>query len=60
MRFWNAPQILGAKPLFEATMANASIWWSVNSGWANGLVPFGNKPLPEPVLTQSYVTSWSH
>ena len=27
-------------------------WWSVNTGSGNGLVPSGNKPLPEPMLTQ--------
>ena len=27
-------------------------WWSVNIGSGNGLVPSGNKPLPEPVLIQ--------
>ena len=26
----------------------------------NGLVPSGNKPLPEPMLTQSYVAKWHH
>ena len=27
-------------------------WWSVNIGSGDGLVPSGNKPLPEPMLTQ--------
>ena len=27
-------------------------WWSVSIGSGNGLVPSGNKPLPEPMLTQ--------
>ena len=27
----------------------------VNIGSGNGLVPSGNKPLPEPMLTQIYV-----
>ena len=26
--------------------------WQVNIGSGNGLVPSGNKPLPEPMLTQ--------
>ena len=26
----------------------------------NGLVPSGNKPLPEPMLTQIYVAKWRH
>ena len=29
--------------------------WLVNIGSGNGLVPSGNKPLPEPMLTQTYV-----
>ena len=28
-------------------------WWSVNIGLGNGLVPSGNNPLPEPMLTQN-------
>ena len=27
-------------------------WWTVNFGSGNGLMPSGNKPLSEPVLTQ--------
>ena len=27
------------------------LWWEVNIGSGNGLVPSGNKPLPEPMLT---------
>ena len=30
-------------------------WWWINIGSGNGLVPAGNKPLPEPILTQIYV-----
>ena len=26
-------------------------WWLVNIGSGNGLVPSGNKPLPEPMFT---------
>ena len=29
-----------------------------NIGWGNGLVPSGNKPLPETLLTQIYDTIW--
>ena len=29
-------------------------WW-VNTGLCNGLVPPGNKPLAEPILTQMYL-----
>ena len=32
----------------------------VNIGSGNGLVPSGNEPLPEPMLTQIYVTIWPH
>ena len=32
----------------------------INIGSGNALVPSGNMPLPEPVLTQIYVTSCCH
>ena len=32
----------------------------VNIGSGNGLVPSGNKPLPELMLTQFYVAMWCH
>ena len=32
----------------------------VNIGSGNGLVSSGNRPLPEPMLTQSYVAIWRH
>ena len=35
-------------------------WWSVNIGSGNGLVLSGNKPLPEPKLTQISVAIWCH
>ena len=35
-------------------------WWLVNTGSGNGLVPSGNKTLPEPILTRSYVALCSH
>ena len=35
-------------------------WLSVNIGLGNGLVPSGNKPLPEPMLTQISVAIWRH
>ena len=45
----------------------ALIWMSmdfpddhVNIGSGHGLVPSGNMPLPEPVLTQISVAIWSH
>ena len=35
-------------------------WRSVNIVSDNGLVPSGNKPLPEPMLTQISVAMWHH
>ena len=35
--------------------ATRPYWWSVNIGSGNGLVPSGNKPLPEPMLTKIFV-----
>ena len=32
----------------------------VNIDLGNGLVPSGNKPLPEPMLTQIFVAIWHH
>ena len=34
--------------------------WQVNNGSGKGLVPSSTKPLPEPMLTQTYVTIWHH
>ena len=44
---WNCPQKNVTRPY----------WWYVNIGSGNGLVPPGNKPLPEPILTQFSVTN---
>ena len=35
--------------------ATGLYWWQVNIVSGNGLVPTGNKPLHEPMLTQIYV-----
>ena len=35
-------------------------WWPVSIGSGNGLVPSGNTPLPEPMLTRIYVTKLHH
>ena len=35
-------------------------WWSVNIDSGNGLVPSGNRPLPEPMLTQVSLAIWCH
>ena len=32
----------------------------VNIGPRDGFVPSGNKPLPEPMVIQIYVTIWWH
>ena len=47
---WNCPQMNAPRPY----------WWWVNIGSDNGLVPSGNKPLPEPILTQIYISKWHH
>ena len=47
---WNCPQM----------NVNGPYWWWVNIGSGHGLVPSGNKPLPEPMLTQIYVAIWCH
>ena len=36
------------------------LWWEVSISSANGLVPSGNKTLPEPIVTQSFVAIWHH
>ena len=36
---WNCPLVI-------------VIWWWINIGSGNGMVPSGNKPSPEPMLTQ--------
>ena len=47
---WNCPQMNATRPY----------WWYVNIGSGNGLVPPGNKPLPESMLTQIYDAKWHH
>ena len=47
---WNCPQTNDTTPHL----------WLVNIGSGNGLVPSGNKPLPEPMLTQIYAGIWNH
>ena len=37
---------------------NASLMISHHFGSGNGLVPSGTKPMPEPMLTQIFVTIW--
>ena len=45
-RFWNCPQMNITGPF----------WWWVNIGSGIGLVPSGNQPLPESMLTKIFVT----
>ena len=45
---------------FSQMNAREQLWWQVNIDSGNGLVPSGNKPLPDPMLTQIYVTIWCH
>ena len=40
--------------------ATGPYWWKGNIGAGNGLVPSGNKPLPEPVLTKISNAIWRH
>ena len=46
--------------LWNCYQVNATTlhWSLVNIGAGNGLVPSGNNPLPEPMLTQIYVAIW--
>ena len=37
-----------------------SYWLHVNIGAGNGLLPSGNKSLPESMLTKLYVAIWPH
>ena len=47
------------KILWICLVVNATIhhWWWVNNGSGNGLVPSGNKPLPDPMLAQICVVT---
>ena len=47
---WNCPQVNVTGPHQK----------KVNIGSGNGLVPSGNKPLPEPMVPQIAVTIWRH
>ena len=44
--------------LWNCLQKNEYHWMRSHIGSGNGLVPLGNKPLPEPMLTQFYVTIW--
>ena len=47
-------------PLFNSLLIVPEPYWYVNNGLGNSLVPSGNKPLPEPMLTQIYVAMWHY
>ena len=47
---WNCPQVKATRPF----------WWLINIGSGNGLMPSGNKPLPEPMLSLMSATIWRH
>ena len=44
----------------EFTLATNPPLWLVNIGSGYGLVPSGNKSLPEPMLTKFYDATWRH
>ena len=50
--------------LWNYAQVNATVglrnWWYVNIGSGDGLVPTGNEPLPESMLTQIIVATWYH
>ena len=48
--------------LWNCSQVNATehLWWLVNIGSGNGLMPSGNKPLPELMFTQIYVTIYRY
>ena len=51
------------KDILSITCKIALRWtddWSVNIGSGHGLVPSGNKPSPEPMLTEFYEAIWHH
>ena len=48
---WYREHFLSKQSLVSAT---GPYWWAVSIGSGNGLVPSGNKPLPDPMLTQTY------
>ena len=40
--------------------ATGPYWLQVNIGSGDGMVPSGNKPLPEPLLTKFSNAIWRH
>ena len=61
MRFSNTLLVISGTvsvKLPTAKYQQASFSLMVNTGSGNGLLTSGRRPLPEPRLTQSYVTIW--
>ena len=52
--------LMAELPLWNCPQKNVTRPYQVNIGSGNGLVPSGNKPLPEPMLTKVYVAIWHH
>ena len=51
---WNLRHVIFKQILGEIALIWMSLdWKSVNTGSGNGLVPWGNKPLPELMLNQT-------
>ena len=46
--------------LFVQMNVDQAYWWYVNICSGNGLVPLGNRPLPEPMLTKINDAAWRH
>ena len=46
--------------IFHEIAITTPHWSFINIGSGNGLVPSGNKPLPEPMLTLIPVAIWGH
>ena len=46
--------------LTEKMTVTEPFWWLVNFGLGNGVVPSGNKPLPELMLSKTYAAIWRH
>ena len=65
MKNTNSEHMLWIK--FTNTSYEITLMWmprdiifEVSIGSGNGLVPPGNKPLPEPMFTKIYVAIWRH
>ena len=54
---WNCPNMNVTGNCHNMNVTGLQ-WWSVTIGSGNGLVPSGNKPLPEPMLTPISVVKW--